>query len=186
MNPDWNVEHPAFLDQVDTALAVFGTTRRDMVIESEFKDLVGHRTAYDPLPVVHLAMVDDERWLLEQYVPGLIYVTRGAASQILFQHKKEGIDSIQRRVALINPDVVLMDYRLNKDGNPPYGTEVIPLLRKLSRKMLIIGFSSNADNKDKFMSAGADGFVRKGSPFLALPKLRQLLFQLSPLREASN
>ncbi len=179
MNPDWHIEHPEFFAQVDTALSVFGASRNDANIRMLFHDLGRFPGAYSPLPVEHLAMVDDEVRLLLKYIPGLVYATRGAASQILFRHEKEGIDSIQKRINLIRPDVVLMDYRLNLSGEPPYGTEVIPLLRELNRKMLIVGFSSNEENRGKFMAAGADGFVKKEDPSIALPRLRDLLTQLS-------
>jgi len=177
MNSEWHVQSPAFLEQVETALAAMQSRidRHSAVFKTALKQILRYESILDLQRFGHIAMVDDERGVLEDYIPVLIYATRGATSQILFQHKEESVGSIVERVELVNPDVVLLDYRLSGSGQPPYGTDVMPGLRNLRRTMRIIGFSSNPSNEKKFMDAGADGFVTKLHPIDSIPQLRRVL-----------
>ncbi len=181
MNSKWNVQSPAFLEQVDTALAAIQCRidRNSTFFQEELCEITRCENALDLGKFGHFAMVDDERGVLREYIPALIYATRGAASQILFQDNKEPVTSIVNRVKLVNPDVLLLDYRLSGSEFPPFGTDVVPHLRDLRLTMRIIGFSSNPSNEERFRDAGADGFVTKLSPIDSVPQLRNVLEQLA-------
>ena len=141
MSSGWHTSEE-YLRQVDTALGPLGIERqKSKIVENELQEVANWGDkGFDLQEFGHVAMVDDEAFLLARYVPGLIYATRGSVSQILFDHQQHRIASIQERIAMIKPDVVLLDYRLNSSGGSPYGTDVVPLLHKLQRTMRVIGF----------------------------------------------
>src|SRR3989344_8937606 len=83
MNSEWNVQSPAFLEQVDTALAAIQSRvdRKSTYFQNDLCEIARCENAFDLRRFGHVAMVDDERAVLAGYIPALIYATRGAASQ---------------------------------------------------------------------------------------------------------
>lgn len=181
MNSEWNVQSPAFLEQVDTALAAIQSRvdRKSTYFQNDLREIALYENTLDLRRFGHVAMVDDERGVLEEYIPALIYATRGAVSQILFQNTSEDVTSIVHKVKLVNPDVLLLDYRLSGSECPPFGTDVMPHIQGLRQTMRVIGFSSNPSNRERFRDAGADGFVTKSSPIDSVPELRSVLQKLA-------
>src|SRR3989344_6446237 len=120
----WSPDSPDFLQQVDVALAAVHrwANRWIPTVQRELQELTAWGDAFFDLKHLgHIAMVDDEPELLLKYIPGLIYATRGAASQILFRNCQSGIHDVRHKIALACPDTVLLDYRLNASGGGPYG-----------------------------------------------------------------
>ena len=128
---------------------------------------------YEPLKGKVLVMVDDVRGILEQFAPDLMVATDGNASFV--EYTGQPIDTLIEQIMQYNPDIVVMDYHLSEDIK---GSDVITsLIKQKNFSGKIVGFSSDNEVSEEFMTAGAKGTVNKdtGSPEKSIGGLASLI-----------
>ncbi len=101
-------------------------------------------------------MVDDFAKIISDFVPELILATDDNASFLL--HTDQTIGGLAGKILKDNPDIVLMDKNL---ANKINGADVVRVIMHHNPEIVCIGFSSEPDYNQEFLSAGAKGFVKK-------------------------
>lgn len=118
-----------------------------------------------------VAMVDDERGVLEAFVPDLMVATDGKATFI--RYGGQSVEDLIKQIWQTKADLVLLDYHLSEMLK---GYEITRALIDAGFAGSVVGFSSDNDAKRKFKEAGALGSVDKeaGFPKSSVSKLAEL------------
>ncbi len=119
-----------------------------------------------------VVMVDDERGVLEAFVPDLMVATDGKAAFI--QYSSQSIDDLLNQIQASNANVVLLDYHLSEMLK---GAAVARTLLEKGFAGSVVGFSSDSSAKREFQEAGALGSIEKEAwaPESSVGRLAELL-----------
>lgn len=129
-------------------------------------------------------------WLIDdnKEIAGSIGRAMRLLQEISFAHYQEGEQAINDFIAGCEsksklPDIILQDYRLDERvENPKYrtGIEIIGEIKRLCQQYQVseptfIAFSSEQDNNDNMIQAGAKSSVIKSDISVLLGRLRELI-----------
>lgn len=117
----------------------------------------------DALRGKRITILDDEKPLLGIFVPVFLSATEGEGDFVL--HQGESADEVARQIIAQVPDIVLLDYDLQKGVK---GTNVAIELRNQGYSGVVLIFSSIDRTKSKDYPADKiDGSVIKGAGGIA-------------------
>lgn len=137
------------LKRVNEEIAKLSLTMRYKKIERAIENC-------EALKGKKVIMVDDLADIIAEFVPELMLATDDNASFLL--HTDQTAGELASNILKANPDIVLMDRNL---ANKVNGADVVGIIMHHNPKIACIGFSSESDSEQEFISAGAKGFVEK-------------------------
>jgi DNA-binding NarL/FixJ family response regulator len=139
---------------------------------NDFLKLLGSTAQYIMLPEVSekvtqnlsdkkIMIIDDNRRVLERWVPELVAATKGKAD-MYWHNSAESTNPalVVNDIELSNPDIILLDYEL---CNGLKGSDLVAGIKEKLPKAIIIGFSSDSGFNYKLEEAGTDGSAPKSA-----------------------
>lgn len=158
---------PNLVDKINEALKELGSTARWTKAPEFLKE-------YRPLKDKTIVLVDDVDMVLKAFVPGLMVATDGKA--FFVQYKGQPLQELTEQILQRNPDLILLDYNLEEEGELK-GTE---LARELLRQKFsgdIVGFSSERAAEQEFQKVGVKRSINKeaGFPEESIKELAELV-----------